>query len=171
MSRENVELVRSAYEEFDRARQPPLSVLDPEVEWHTAADLPDSGVHRGHDGVGALIQEWVNSFEDFRADVTEFIDRDDYVVVPLVLRGRIRGSDEEVALPETHVWKMREERLSRCANIGPLSMPSKPPGLRSRRCWRRTWSWYATTSRLSNETMTPTSNALTPWKITPWRTG
>jgi hypothetical protein len=50
-------------------------VLDPEVEWHTAADPPDSGVHYGHDGVAALVQEWVNSFEDFRADVDKFIDR------------------------------------------------------------------------------------------------
>jgi ketosteroid isomerase-like protein len=55
-----------------------------------------------------LIQEWIDSFEDFRADAMEFIDRGEYVVVSLVLRGRGRGSDEEVALPETHVWKMRE---------------------------------------------------------------
>jgi ketosteroid isomerase-like protein len=134
MSQENVELIQRAYEEFDRARQPPLSVLDPEVEWHTAADLPDSGVHRGHDGVSALIQEWVNSFEDFRAEVTEFIDRDDYVVVPLVLRGRIRGSDEEVALPETHLWKVRNGKVVECASIGPSNRPSKPPGCGSRQC-------------------------------------
>lgn len=110
MSRENVEVVRRTYEEFARTGQPPLSALDPDVEWHTAADLPDSGVHRGHDAVGALVQEWIDSFEDFRADATEFIDRGEYVVVSLVLRGRVRGSDEEVALPETHVWKMRDRK-------------------------------------------------------------
>ena len=111
MSEENVELIRHVYEEFARTRQAVLSVLDPEIEWHTAADLPDSGVHRGHEGVAGLIQGWVNSFEDFRAEVREFIDRGQYVVVPLVLRGRIRGSDEEVALPETHVWKVREGKV------------------------------------------------------------
>jgi hypothetical protein len=42
VSRENLELVRCAYEEFARAGQPPLSALDPDVEWHTAADLPDA---------------------------------------------------------------------------------------------------------------------------------
>lgn len=31
-----------------------------------------------------------------------------YVVVPMVLRGRIRGSGEEVAMPETHVVKIRD---------------------------------------------------------------
>jgi ketosteroid isomerase-like protein len=106
MSEENVELVRRLYDEFNRGGAAPLSLLDPRVEWHTAADLPDSGVHRGHEGVAALHAEWVGSFEDFRADVTELIDRGDYVVAPLVLRGRIRDSSDEVALPETHVWKL-----------------------------------------------------------------
>jgi hypothetical protein len=68
-------------------------------------------------GFGALVQEWLDSFEDFRADTTEFIDRGEYVVVSLVLRGRVRGSDEEVALPETHVWKMREGKAVEGARI------------------------------------------------------
>ena len=90
MSEENVELIRRIYEEFDRTRRGSieerqravLSAADPEVEWHTATDLPDSRVYRGHDGVAALIQEWVNSFEGFRVDAEEFIDRGEYVVVP-----------------------------------------------------------------------------------------
>jgi ketosteroid isomerase-like protein len=40
--------------------------------------------------------------------VEDYIDRGDYVVVPMVLRGRIRGSGEEVSMPETHVIKMRD---------------------------------------------------------------
>ena len=129
MSRENVELVRRTYEEFGRTRQAPLSALDPEVEWHTAADLPDSGVHRGHAGVAALIQEWVNSFEDFRADVEELIDGGEYVVAPLVLRGRVRGSDEEVALPETHVWKLREGKVVEVREYRTLEQALEAPGL------------------------------------------
>jgi hypothetical protein len=34
MSLENVELIRRAYEEFARTGQPPVSALDPDVEWH-----------------------------------------------------------------------------------------------------------------------------------------
>jgi ketosteroid isomerase-like protein len=129
MSQANVEVVRRAYEEFDRARRAPLYLLDPEVEWHTAADLPDSGVHRGHDGVAALIQEWADSFDDFRADVAEFIDRGDYVVVPVVLRGRIRGSDEEVALPETHVWKVRKGKVAEVREYRTLEQALDAAGL------------------------------------------
>jgi hypothetical protein len=91
-----------------------LSLAHPEVEWHTSSDLPDSGVYRGHDGLAALIQEWVNSFEDFRVDPEEFIDCGEYVVVPVLLRGRIPGSresDQEVTLPHAHVYKLRESKL------------------------------------------------------------
>ena len=111
MSQENVELIRGVYEEFDDTRRAVLRVLDPEVEWHTAPDLPDSGVHRGHDGVASLIEEWVSSFDDLRAEVDEFIDAGERVVVPLVLRARMRGSGQEIALPETHVWTVRAGKV------------------------------------------------------------
>jgi ketosteroid isomerase-like protein len=110
MSAENVELVRGAYEQFNSGQEAPLSALDEAVEWHTAADLPNSDVHRGHAGVRALIDDWVGSFEQFTADVEEYIDRGDFVVVSLVLRGRMAGGDE-VSLPETHVWRVRDGRV------------------------------------------------------------
>ena len=107
MSGENVELIRRAYEQFNSGQEAPLSGLDEAVEWHTAADLPNSDVHRGHAGVRALIDDWVGSFEQFTVDVEEYIDRGDYVVVPLVLRGQMAAGDE-VSLPETHVWRVRD---------------------------------------------------------------
>ena len=110
MSGENVELIRRAYEQFNSGQEAPLSMLDEAVEWHTAADLPNSDVHRGHAGVRALIDDWVGSFERFTADVEEYIDRGDYVVVPLVLRGQMADGDE-VSLPETHVWRVRDGRV------------------------------------------------------------
>jgi ketosteroid isomerase-like protein len=111
MSRENVELIQRVYEEFGRTREAVEWALDADVEWHTAADLPDSDVHRGPEAVAALVRSWVESFDDFGADVEAFIDRGEYVVVPLVLRGRMRGSAEEVALPETHVWRVRDGKV------------------------------------------------------------
>ena len=108
MSQENVELIRAAYEEFNRTGQPVLWGFDPEVEYHTRADLPDSSVHRGLDGVAALHQGWIDSFEDLGCVIEDVIDRDPYLIVPLVLHGRIRGSGEEVSMPETHVHKFRD---------------------------------------------------------------
>jgi ketosteroid isomerase-like protein len=109
MSQGNVEIVRSGYETVNRTAQPVVEALHPEVEWHTAADLPDAGVHRGVDGVGRLVSEWFGSFEDFRADIEEIIDGgDEIVVVVLRLHGRVKGSSDTVELHETHVWRLRD---------------------------------------------------------------
>src|SRR2546423_3370720 len=60
MSQENVEVVRRAYEAFNRwgvhpggERNPEIPpLLHPEVEFHTYASVPEAGVYRGrHPGI------------------------------------------------------------------------------------------------------------------------
>jgi ketosteroid isomerase-like protein len=111
MASENVEIVRRMYEEFNRGQSAPLWALDESIEWHTRSDLPDSDVHRGHEGVIALVLEWVGAFDEFSAEIEELIDRGDYVVVPLILSGRIVGSEEITRMSETHVLKVRDGKV------------------------------------------------------------
>ena len=107
MSEENVERVRRAYQLYEETQQPDYELLHRDVAWHTARDLPDSDIYRGHDGVAELYSEWIDSFEDFRVEVEEMIDGGrDTIVVMTRLRGRFRGSTEEVDLIEAHVWKL-----------------------------------------------------------------
>jgi ketosteroid isomerase-like protein len=107
MSRENVERVRQAYRLYEETQRPDYDLLHQDVAWHTAQDLPDSDTYRGHDGVAELYSEWIDSFEDFRVEVEEMIDGGrDTIVVMTRLRGRFRGSTEEVNLIEAHVWKL-----------------------------------------------------------------
>jgi uncharacterized protein len=108
MSQENVEAVRRAYDHFNKTYEPSYELIAPDIAWHTAVDLPDTGTHRGHDGVARLFSEWAASFDDFRADPHELIDAGEYVVVWCTLRGRARDSGGSVELPEAHVWKFHE---------------------------------------------------------------
>jgi ketosteroid isomerase-like protein len=109
MSEENVERVRRAYQLYEETQQPDYQLLHRDVAWHTARDLPDSDIYRGHDGVAELYSEWIDSFEDFRVEVEEMIDGGrDTIVVMTRLRGRFRGSTEEVDLIEAHVWKLHD---------------------------------------------------------------
>lgn len=115
VSQANEEQLRAAYESAARRHRPDFQLLDPDVEWHTRADLPDSATYRGHDGVAKLFSEWLESFDDLRFDPEESIDPgDDVVVAVLRLSGRIRGSGEEVTMPETHVWTMRDGKGVEC---------------------------------------------------------
>jgi ketosteroid isomerase-like protein len=106
MSLENVEIVRGSFAEWAETGQLAFRLLDPKVEWHTRIDLPDSSVYCGHDGVAKLAQDWDTVFEDPRFEVEDYIDRGDCVVVPMVLRGRIRGSEQDLEMPETWVLKL-----------------------------------------------------------------
>ncbi|HWH43813.1 MAG TPA: nuclear transport factor 2 family protein, partial [Thermoleophilaceae bacterium] len=47
-------------------------------------------------------------FDNFRADVEDIVQRGEYVIAAVVLRGRLRGSGEEVQLAEIHVWRLRD---------------------------------------------------------------
>jgi len=108
MSEQNVARVREGYELVDREHHPDFDLLHPEIRWQTRADLPDASTHRGHDGATALMDEWFGAFDDLSLDIEEMIDAGDSVVVVLRLRGRARGSDHEVNMPETHVLTMRD---------------------------------------------------------------
>lgn len=111
MSQENVAIIRRSFQEHAQTGQLGFAHMHPEIEWHTRADLPDSGVHRGHAGVSALVQGWMESFEDLRAEAQDYIDRGDYVVVPVVLRARVRGSDQNIAMTEIWVHKLHQGKL------------------------------------------------------------
>jgi ketosteroid isomerase-like protein len=130
MSQANEERLRAAYESAARMHGPDFDFLDPDVEWHTRADLPDSATYRGHDGVAKLFSEWLESFDDLRFDPEEFIDAgDDVVIAVLQLSGRIRGSGEEVKMPETHVWRMRDGKGVECREYPTKAEALKALGL------------------------------------------
>jgi ketosteroid isomerase-like protein len=113
MSRESVERVRESYEFVDRTHEPDFDLLHPDIEWHTRADLPDTGTHRGHDRVAKLMAEWFDgAFDKVGIELEELIDAGDRVVVVLRLRGRVRGSSQEVEMPETHVVTMRDGKVT-----------------------------------------------------------
>ncbi len=112
MSQENVERVRESYEFVDREHEPDFDLLHPDIQWHTRADLPDSGTYRGPDGVATLMAEWWGTFDELHVDVEELIDARDRVVAVLRLRGRVRGSTQEVDMSETHVLTMRDGKVT-----------------------------------------------------------
>ena len=106
MSQENVDIVRALWETFNETKAPVLDAVHSDVKWHTRADLPDSDTYHGHDGVAKLASDWVGAFEDLRVEPEELIDAGDRVVAVLRLTGRVKGSGQQVEMPETHVYTM-----------------------------------------------------------------
>src|SRR5919197_2052294 len=109
MSRENVELARKGYEAFARRDfDAVLALMDPDVEAHNPPEVPEAGVHRGHDAVRRDFEQTLDLFEDFSIEVEQYFEAGEELVVFLVYRGRARGSTAEVVAPMAHVWTIRD---------------------------------------------------------------
>ena len=109
MSEENVEIVRRAWEAWERGDWDPLyAFYHPDVVWDASALRgPITGVYHGHDGVRRYFREWLESFEAHDARAEKFIAAGDDVIVRLRLRGRGKTSGVEVEMARLNVYRIR----------------------------------------------------------------
>ena len=88
-----------------------LAHFDPEIEWYAAADEPEPGPFRGHDGLLEMVARWTEVFPDLRVDVDEYVDKGEYVIAPVHFRGHTAGSDADVVVEEVVVNRYRDDRI------------------------------------------------------------
>ncbi len=104
MSQVNVELVRRAYDAWEREGvEGIIPFLDAEVVWRNPAEGV-GGVFYGHDGV----REWVRQVYEAMDEVHYWVDRieelpDDRLLALLQARVKGRGSGVEMEIPFAHV--------------------------------------------------------------------
>ncbi len=131
MSKENVELLRRAYERFNTVgRVEPdevdLELLVPEfwsrldqgLELHERPDLVDRKVYRGIEDSKQFWRKTWELFAEARWEPQEFIDTGDAVIVVSRLVGVGRGSDVPVEMDESVLWWFREGRIVRIEGFG-----------------------------------------------------
>src|SRR5215218_6802791 len=100
MSQESVEVVRLAFEAFDRGDRAAFSrLLAPDVEWHSVAGpLVGVGPIRGREAMCKFLwEDMPQAIEGFRAVPDEFTDLgNDRVLVAGLFKGGGRSSHVEV---------------------------------------------------------------------------
>jgi ketosteroid isomerase-like protein len=107
MSQENVERMKLFYERLNEGGiAAVLTLFDPNVEWWTRADSPETAVVKGHDGVSALWSEITDVLEELRVEPTQIIDAGEYVVVSLHQVAHTRGM--RIEQHEVHVIRLRD---------------------------------------------------------------
>jgi ketosteroid isomerase-like protein len=113
MSEENVEIVRAAYDAYNRGDlDAALKDAAPECEldW-TRAVGPQRGVYR-LDQIRAFLIDFLETFESNRVVPDEFIEAGEQVVVPQT--GYLRGRDGiEVTARIALVWTFRDGAIVR----------------------------------------------------------
>jgi ketosteroid isomerase-like protein len=82
MSSENVETLRRANDAFKRGdKDGALANYHPDVEWRDLQHAPDTPERvLGVDALQTIWQQWEQAFDEFSAEISEFIDAGDFVV-------------------------------------------------------------------------------------------
>jgi ketosteroid isomerase-like protein len=122
MSQENVEIVRRAYESFNRwaahPEEDPLanpeveSLFHPEVAFHTYPNAPEAGVYRGRDAVIAYNQRLFEQFESVRIELDEVLAAGDRVVVVSRQHAVPRGGRAATVVQVVELWTIRDGLLA-----------------------------------------------------------
>ena len=131
MPQENVEIVRAAWEAWERGDMEAIfAFYDPEIVWDQTHFGEPSGLFHGHDGIRRFFREWLAPFENYYAHAEDFIDAGEAVVVRCRQGGRGKQSGMEVKMPPYwQVYRLRDGRAVRIEVYTSQSEALKAVGL------------------------------------------
>jgi ketosteroid isomerase-like protein len=114
MSRENVEVVRSAFDAWDRGDTDAiLEVCDEGIVIAQAAELVGvAPLRHGHAGVLEAFAQWPEQWDDFRIEILRTLDSGDHVVVTTAQSGRSKVGGIEVATQFTFLFTLRDRKVT-----------------------------------------------------------
>lgn len=113
-----MDLVRRAYESFNRWGSDPLldleveDFLHPAVEFHTYASSPEAGVYRGRDAVVEYNRRLFEQFASVRIELEELLPADDRVVVISRQHAVGRTGHTPIVVEVVEVWRVRDGLLA-----------------------------------------------------------
>jgi ketosteroid isomerase-like protein len=114
MGREDVELLKSAYEALNRGdTEAALEVLEPGAEWCEHSTLPEAGTYHGREAIARFLERFLESWHEFRQEVERIVVGGDRVALLLHSFAVGKGSGVEVESRYAHVWTMRNGRAVR----------------------------------------------------------
>jgi ketosteroid isomerase-like protein len=133
-SQESLEVIKRAYRAWHEEGLDAFTQYWAEdVRWRSIEGAPDDrGPMNGRAAVRAYIQDWVNTFAEFRVDLVELIEVDDETVVAtLRYRGRTKHSDVQLpGTPFAAVFAVRDGQIAGCREYETRAQAIEAAGLR-----------------------------------------
>jgi ketosteroid isomerase-like protein len=119
MSQDNVEIVRSIYDQWGRGDfRAGTDLYDPEVELVLRPEFPDAGVYRGPEEIRKYMREdFLRDWEGAAIVGEEFLDAGDSVVVRVHQQATGPGSGAPVEMRYYQVWTFRGSAVVRIESI------------------------------------------------------
>ena len=115
MSQENVEIVRRANAAFNGGDAPTfLEAWAWDAELRDLANAPDQdSVARGRDAIEEVGKLWGAAFDEFSADIEEYLDVGDFVICAVRWHGQGKASGASIDLRQFDVYELREGQIVR----------------------------------------------------------
>jgi ketosteroid isomerase-like protein len=115
VSQANVEVVRRANALANAGeRESLLALFDPDAEWRDLAHAPDTHeVVRGIDAIRSIWQHWTIAFDEFGADVYDYIDAHPWVVRDVRWHGNGHRSGLNIDLRQADAYELQNGKIVR----------------------------------------------------------
>jgi ketosteroid isomerase-like protein len=115
MSEENIEVIRRAFDAFNRGDSEGVAAaLAPGFEYvATGALVGAFGEYRGAEGFREFLDLFWEEFDEPKIQSREMIDADDGVLTWVTFRGRGRQSGVETSLDLWHMWTLQNGKAVR----------------------------------------------------------
>ena len=128
MSQENVEIIRSIYDDWLRGGWA-TDKFDPEIAMVESATIPGATSAHGIDAVRRYMRSFPKYWEQIRFEPQEYIDAGDQVIVVARLVGRGKSSGVDVEREWSYVWTLRGGRARRMEAYADRAEALKAVGL------------------------------------------
>ncbi len=115
MSEENVKTVRDAFVAYNRGELDAfLEYCADDIDYRAVEGAPDDhGPIHGKEALRAFIQDWFDTFDDFRAEPVELIEAgEDKVIAVVRISGRAKLSGVETDLTYAELWTLRDGKVA-----------------------------------------------------------
>jgi ketosteroid isomerase-like protein len=84
------------------------------MEWVVLEDFPDPGPFRGIEGTRAFWELWKGTFDEFHAELEEYVEAENSMIVMVRMVGRGKDSGVSVDTPTfPMVWTVRDDQVVR----------------------------------------------------------
>ena len=114
MSRENVEIVRQAFEaSADGDVGVWFQAADPDIRVYPRSEEPDAAdEYRGLDGLMDYLTNWYGQWDDYEVEPVEIIDAGEHVLVVTRERGRVERSGVDLEEDFNHSFVLRNGKVA-----------------------------------------------------------
>lgn len=131
MSRENVEVARRAFDNFNRRElAAAVEAFQPTAEWIPYLAALEEDIYRGRERIEAMWREVLRDFPDFRIELMELVaERGDTIVVRVEFQGMGKASGADTRTTVFQVASFGDGEVARVTGFRDRAEALKAAGL------------------------------------------